>query len=141
MCSRQQKAGELEDDQETAWSNSLHCGVGAIIVLSSGGGVFLRRPAGVVYLVLWAVWFLATAIGRRWGGSSSYDQKQHLFITIAVAVFTVPVLIVGPPWEYANFAGPIPHDGLLAWVGLVIFVDGIALQSAAMWALRGSYLT
>lgn len=114
-------------------------GSGAIIVLAGGGVTFLRRPVGVVYLVLWAVWFLATALGRQWGGPSSYDQKQRLFITIAVAVFTVPVLVVAPPWEYAHFTGPIPRDGPLAWVGLVIFAGGIVLYSAAMWALRGSY--
>ena len=42
-------------------------------------------------------------------------------------------------WEYAHFVGPISRDGPLAWVGLVLFATGIALQAAAMWALRGLY--
>ena len=108
-----------------------------IVIIAGGGATFLHRPVGIVYLALWAVWWLVTALGRQRGVTSAYDQNQRLIIAISVPV--VPALIVMPPWEYANFAGPIPRDGSLAWVGLTLFATGIVLQSAAMWTLRGLY--
>lgn len=110
----------------------------AIIVIAGGGTSFVRRPVGAVYLVLWIVWWLATALGRSLGTPSAYDRKQRVMIII-ISIVSVPLLVVGPPWEYAHFSGPIPRDGPLAWVGLVLFAAGIALQSAAMRALRGAY--
>lgn len=111
----------------------------SVIVVMAGGGVaFIHRSVGMIYLALWVVWWLVTALGRQRGVPSAYDQKQGA-IVMALSVLIVPVLIVVPPWEYAHFAGPIPRDGPLAWAGLTLFVGGIALQAAAMWALRGMY--
>jgi len=111
----------------------------SVIVVMAGGGVaFIRRPVGMIYLALWVVWWLVTALRRQRGVPSAYDQKQGA-IVMALSVLIVPVLIVVPPWEYAHFAGPIPRGGPLAWAGLALFVGGIALQAAAMWALRGMY--
>lgn len=58
---------------------------------------------------------------------------------IAYSLVSAPLLIVAPPWEYAHFTGPFPRDGPVAWIGLVLFAAGIALQAAAMWELRGMY--
>lgn len=99
---------------------------------------FIRRPVGTLYLALWVVWWLVTALGRRRGVPSAYDRRQRMMV-IAYSLVSVPLLIVAPPWEYAHFTGPIPRDGLLAWAGLALFTAGIALQAAAMWALRGMY--
>ena len=52
-----------------------------------------------------------------------------------------PLLVIAPPWEYAHLAGPIPRDGPLAWVGLVLFAGGVVLQAAAIRALHGLYTT
>jgi protein-S-isoprenylcysteine O-methyltransferase Ste14 len=43
------------------------------------------------------------------------------------------------PWEYGHYAGPIPRDGLLAWIGLALFAAGALLSASAMRILRGSY--
>jgi protein-S-isoprenylcysteine O-methyltransferase Ste14 len=92
---------------------------------------------GIIYLILSVVWWLLALVRQR-GVTSTYDQRQRVIVTILGAV-TVPLLLIAPPWEYAHFVGPISRDGPLAWAGLVLFATGIALQAAAMWALRGLY--
>jgi len=109
-----------------------------IIVVAGGGTAFLRRPVGTLYLAFWVVWWVVTSLGRQIGAPSAYDKTQRLIVIIS-SVVSVPLLTVAPPWEYARFAGPIPRDGPLAWTGLTLFAAGIALQAAAMWALRGMY--
>ena len=109
-----------------------------IVVVAGGGTSFLRRPVGILYLVLSAVWWLL-ALMRQCGITSTYDRKQRV-IVILLGAATVPLLLIVPPWEYAHFIGPIPRDGPLAWTGLVLFATGIALQGAAMWALRGAFM-
>lgn len=108
------------------------------IVLAGGGMSFLRRPVGVAYLALWAVWWVITTFGRQHGEASSYDRAQRLVITIS-GIVSVPFLVLVPPWEYVHFAGPLPRDGPLAWAGLALFAAGIVLQSSAMWSIRGFY--
>jgi protein-S-isoprenylcysteine O-methyltransferase Ste14 len=110
-----------------------------VIVVAGGGEAFLRRPVGVTYLALWAVWWLAIALGRRRGAPSAYDRSQRTIV--ALGVVALVGLIVVTPWEYAHLAGPIPRNGPLAWAGLLLFAAGIALQVAAFWALRGLYTT
>lgn len=110
----------------------------AVVVAAGGGSAFIERSVGVTYLALWVTWWVATFLGRRPGATSGYDRRTRPWVIVAGFV-TVPLLIVGPPWEYAHFSGPIPRDGALAWVGLAAFATGIALQAAAMWALAGSY--
>jgi len=112
----------------------------SVFVVVAGGGVaFILRPVGALYVALWVVWWLVTA-GRQRGVISAYDRSQRVIVT-ALSIVTVPVLIVALPWEYAYFAGPIPRDGPLAWVGLALFAAGIALASAAMQALHGLFTT
>jgi protein-S-isoprenylcysteine O-methyltransferase Ste14 len=109
----------------------------AVIVVAGGGEAFLRRPVGVGYLVLWIAWWLAIALGRQRGTPSAYDRSQRVILALgALALFG---LIAVPPWEYTQFAGPIPRDGPLAWVGLLLFAAGIVLQIVAFWNLRGLY--
>jgi protein-S-isoprenylcysteine O-methyltransferase Ste14 len=43
------------------------------------------------------------------------------------------------PWEYEHYAGPIPRNGPLAWVGLALFAAGALLSAWAMRALHGAY--
>lgn len=109
-----------------------------IIVVAGGGVAFIRQPVGTLYLALWVVWWVVTSLGRQIGAPSAYDKTQRV-IVIAISFVSVPLLIVGPPWEYAHFARPIARDGPLAWIGLVLFAAGITLQAASMWALRGIY--
>lgn len=109
-----------------------------IVVLAGGGVAFIRRPVGTLYLALWVAWWVVTSLGRQIGALSAYDKTQRVMV-IAISFVSVPLLIVGPPWEYAHFAGPIPRDGPLAWTGLALFAAGIALQAATMWTLRGMY--
>lgn len=94
----------------------------AIIVLLGGGVTFIHRPVGALYLVLWVVWGLVTALGRQRGVSSTYDKSQRAFTAIGGPIMLALIFVA--PWEYANLAGPIPRDGL---------------QAAAMWALHGLY--
>jgi len=109
----------------------------ALIAVAGGGTVFVQRPVGVTYLVLWSGWWLVIAVGRRRGAKSADDKSQRT--VLALGILALIGLILLPPWEYAHFAGPIPRDGLLAWAGLCLFAAGIALQSAAFRALRGFY--
>jgi protein-S-isoprenylcysteine O-methyltransferase len=108
-----------------------------LIVAAGGGMVFVRRSVGVIYLVLWVVWWLVIAMGRRRGVRSIHDRSQRT--VMALGTLALIGLILLPPWEYAHFSGPIPRDGPLAWAGLCLFAAGIVLQSAAFWALRGLY--
>jgi protein-S-isoprenylcysteine O-methyltransferase Ste14 len=108
-----------------------------VIVLAGSGWTFLQRPVGAVYLTLWSGWWLLITIGRQRGVPSAYDRSQRLILGLGIVALVA--LIVGPPWEYARFSGPIPRDGPLAWFGLALFAVGIVLQAAAFWSLRGLY--
>jgi len=108
-----------------------------LIVAAGGGAGFLRRPIGVLYLALWIAWWALILAGRPRGVPSAYRRRQRPILVLGIVALMG--LVVGPPYEYAHFSGPIPRDGLLAWLGLGLFVTGIALQAAAFWALRGLY--
>jgi protein-S-isoprenylcysteine O-methyltransferase Ste14 len=59
-----------------------------------------------------------------------------------MALLLIPAYVVGLvviPWEYAHFTGPIPRDGMLAWVGLALFALGALLGAWAMRTLSGFY--
>ena len=117
----------------------LFIAASSVVVVAAGGGVaFIRRPVGAQYLALWVAWWVVTSLGRQIGAPSAYDRTQRL-IVMAMSFVSVSLLIVGSPWEYAHFTGPIPRDGPVAWIGLALFAAGIALQAATMWALRGMY--
>jgi len=109
----------------------------AIVVLLGGGVAFIRQPVGALYLILWIVWGLVTALGRQRGVVSIHDKSQRIFTGLGGPIMIA--IIVVAPWEYANFSGPIPRDGLLAWLGLALFTIGDLLQAAAMWSLHGLY--
>lgn len=108
-----------------------------LIATAGGGAAFVRHPVGVTYLALWSGWWLVIAMGRQRGARSTYDKSQ--WVVIALGTLALIGLIILPPWEYAHFTGPLPRDGLWAWVGLGLFAAGIALQVAAFRALRGFY--
>ncbi len=110
---------------------------GALIVLAGGGVSFLRRPVGAAYLALWAVWWLANVLGRPRGRRSAHDRHQRVVVWSGGTVFAL--FVVGGPWEYAHWDGPLPRDGPLAGIGLAVFAGGIILQVAAMRALGGQY--
>jgi len=122
----------------TAWLVSI--AIFSVIVVALGGGAaFIRRPVGALYVALWVVWGLVTALGRGRGVASLYDKSQRVFTAVGGPIMIG--LIVAAPWEYARFAGPIPRDGPLAWVGLALFAAGDLLQAAAMRALHGLYMS
>lgn len=119
-----------------AWLVSM--AASSAIIFALGGGVaFIRRPVGAIYLTLWVMWGLVTALGRQRGVASLHDKSQRAFTVLGGPIMLA--LIVVAPWEYANFTGPIARDGLLAWIGLALFAVGDGLQAAAMWALHGLY--
>jgi len=109
----------------------------AIIVALGGGPAFISRPIGGIYLILWMLWGFVTALGRQRGAASPYDKSQRAFTALGGPIMLA--LITVAPWEYANLVGPIPRDGPLAWIGLILFGVGDVLQAAAMWALHGLY--
>lgn len=109
----------------------------AIIIALGGGAAFISRPVGALYVVLWAMWGLVTALGRQRGVASSYDRSQRIFTALGGPIMLG--IIVMAPWEYANFSGPIPRDGPVAWIGLALFAIGDILQAVAMRALHGLY--
>ena len=115
--------------------------VSSVLVVLAGGGLpFLWRPAGMIYLGLWVTWWMVRFVGMQRGVRSTFDQKQRRMVVLSASA-VIPLLVVAPPWEYAHLAGPIPRDGPLAWVGLVLFAGGVVLQAAAIRALHGFYTT
>jgi len=108
----------------------------AVIAISGGGFTFVNRPVGAAYLVLWITYWLVQA-NRQRGEPSEFDKKQRVAY-LAGAVY-IPVLVVVPSWEYTHLNGPIPRDGPLALVGLVLFASGIIVLASAMRALGRLY--
>ena len=109
----------------------------AVIAWAGGGWGFLRRPVGVVFLVVWFLWLLSTVWYRRPGSTSKYSRRA-----VALTLLAIPavVLLMGViPWEYGHYTGPIPRDGSLAWVGLALFAAGALLTAWAMRVQHGSY--
>jgi len=109
----------------------------AVVAWAGGGWGFVRRPVGIVLLVIWFFWWWTTAWYRPLGRTSKYSRRA-----LGMALLLIPAYVVGlvlVPWEYAHFAGPIPRDGALAWVGLALFACGALLGAWAMRTLRGSY--
>lgn len=109
-----------------------------VILLVGGGPAFLNKSIGACYLILWILWWTVTFIGRRKGEDTVYDKGQKMLVIIS-AIVSIPFLIYIPVWEYSDFEGPIPRDGVLSWAGIILFVSGIIIQSIAMWQLKGFY--
>jgi len=109
----------------------------ALVAWAAGGLSFARRPLGIALLAVWFCWWLSTALLRRFGSASRYSRRA-LGLTLALlpAYF---LIVVGVPWEYAHFSGPIPRDGPLAWVGIALLAAGVLLGAWAMKALGGSF--
>jgi len=108
-----------------------------IIIFLAGGASFLTRPFGVIFLALVLIWMTTIALCRETGVSSSHDKSQRpIYLMLGLIYFGV---LVGAPWEYAHFSGPIPRDGLSAWAGLAIFAFGISVRQWALVALHGLY--
>lgn len=109
-----------------------------VIILAGKGLKFLSDPVGIIYLVLWNIWWTVTFLGRRQGQETKYDKGQRALVLV-VSVVSVPWLIIAPPWEYIRFNGPLARGGILSYAGLVLFAAGIAVQAVAMFQLKGSY--
>ncbi len=110
----------------------------AAVTIAAGGGVsFLRHPVAVGYLVLWSAWWVAIALGRSHGSSSSYDRGQA-WVIVPGAIALIG-FIAGQPWEYARFSGPLPRDSWLSWLGVGLFAAGLALQVATFRTLGRFY--
>jgi protein-S-isoprenylcysteine O-methyltransferase Ste14 len=102
-----------------------------------GGWSFFLHPSADVASLLWVLWLMAVAQGRGMGSGSEFDRGQ--WIVLAASGFGMMVCYLGAPWEYAHFTGPLPRDGLLAWLGILVFALGVALQIWALRALQGQY--
>lgn len=110
--------------------------IGLILLVS--GLEFAQRPVGLAFLVLWIALGVATAAFRQPGTRSAYDRAQLPFLAV-LGVFGFLALLVVGPWEYTHLSGPLPRDGVLAWVGIVLFAVGVGINAWAMWTLRGLY--
>lgn len=109
-----------------------------ILVFAGGGRSFLNKPVGIIYLILWVLWWVITFIGRQRGEDTKYDMGQKMLVNIT-GIISIPFLIVVPSWEYSFGYGLLPRDGVLSWIGLGVFAFGIIMQAIAMWQLRGFY--
>ncbi len=108
------------------------------LILWVAGIAFVQRPVGLAFVLLWVVLAAATAVFRRPGAPSKYDRSQIVWRSILGVFGFLAILVVGP-WEYTNFSGPIPRDGLVAWIGIALFALGIAVNIWAMATLRSEY--
>jgi len=115
-------------------SAALTC---AVVAWAAGGFSFARRPIGIVFLVIWFFWWLTIALYRRLGAASKYSRRIVVMTLALIPVYLV--MLVVAPWEYGHYTGPIPRDGPLSWVGLVLFAAGALLSAWAMRTLRGSF--
>lgn len=109
-----------------------------VILLTGGWSAFFNKSIGACYLILWILWWTITFIGRRKGEDTIYNKGQKMLVIIS-GIVSIPFLIYIPVWEYSNFQGPIPRDGVLAWAGIILFASGIIIQTVAMWQLKGFY--
>lgn len=109
-----------------------------VLVVLAGGLEVLMRPVGLAFLALWTALALATAVLRLPGTPSAYDRRQVAYRIVLGVVGFLGLLVVGP-WEYTHLSGPLPRDGLLAWVGIALFAVGAFLYAWAMWALHGQF--
>lgn len=99
----------------------------ALIILIADVEVFLIRPVGGLWLALWTAWWVIIFTIRSIGTpvSSRFWTAETLLLLFA--------FVLGAPWEYTHFTGPIPRDNVSAWVGLVLFLAGILLQTLVLW--------
>lgn len=109
-----------------------------VLILLVAGPGFVQRPVGLAYLVLWVALAVATAVFRRPGAPSKYDRSQIAWRSVLGIFGFLAILVLGP-WEYTNMTGPLPRDGLLAWIGIGLFALGVAINAWAMAALRSLY--
>ncbi len=109
----------------------------AIVAWAGGGWGFVRRPVGFVLLAIWFFWWWTTAWYRPLGSTSRYSRRALGMALLLIPAYAVGLVVI--PWEYAHFAGPIPRDGALAWIGLAFFALGALLGAWAMRSLNGSY--
>lgn len=108
-----------------------------VVTVSGGGMTFLRRPVGMIYLILWSIYWIVITLWRKPGKPSAHEEKQWVrFVLGAVFVFIFTILA---PLEYANLTGPIPRDGVFSWIGITLFAFGIILLTAAMKSLHGFF--
>ena len=113
--------------------------VATIMTLLAGGPVFLLNPLGATFIALWLLWGIILGLGRSSGDISVYEKKQHSFIMLSgVVCFT---LMMMAPWEHVYFDGPLPRDGLLPWLGIVVFAAGLFLQWWSLKELGSLYTT
>ena len=100
-------------------------------VILAGGVAFLSRPLGAAFVVLWMSWGVVLAWGRRSGSTSSHEARQRPIIVISGTLSFGAIILA--PWEHMSYGGPLPREGLIPWVGILLFVVAIGLQ---WWALR-----
>lgn len=111
-----------------------------LMLLAAHGEQFLSRPVAGAFVTLWFVWWILTFAMRPKGVESEISQRHHNWFA-ALSSVMILALVIGVPWEYSHFNGPLPRDGWLAWSGLAVLALGILLQAAAMWSLSGLYTT
>ena len=109
-----------------------------VFILLAGSPEVVQRPVGVAYLVLWGLMAFATAVFRQPGAPSRYDRSQILWRSVLGVIAFLTILVIGP-WEYTHLAGPLPRDGLLAWLGIGLFALGTLINTWAMATLRSLY--
>ena len=109
----------------------------AVVAGAAGGWEFVRRPVGIVLLVVWFYWWLTTAWYRPLGLASKYSRRGVGMTLILIPMYLIMLVVI--PWEYRHYTGPIPRNGLLAWLGLALLVAGALLGAWAMRIQSGTY--
>jgi len=59
-----------------------------VIIIAGKGDAFLRDPVGIIYLVLWNVWWAVTFLGRRQGERNKVRQGATGFGDCSVTYFS-----------------------------------------------------
>ena len=71
-------------------------GTSLAICFFSEGQNFIRKPLGIVYLILWNIWWTVTFLGRQTGRQTQYDPGRN-WLVILSGIISVPFLILIPP--------------------------------------------
>jgi protein-S-isoprenylcysteine O-methyltransferase Ste14 len=100
-------------------------------VILAGGVAYLSKPLGTAFVILWMLWGIVLALGRRSGSTSIHEARQRPILVISGTLSFSAIILA--PWEHMNYGGPLPREGPFPWIGILIFVLAIGLQ---WWALR-----
>ncbi len=87
---------------------------------AADGKVFLSKPIGVAFVILWFTWWVMAFSMRsqKFFPDNRRACVMHGFLYIGIVL----AIGVGAPWEYVHFSQPFARDSLMAWLGVIVSI-------------------